>query len=52
MPGQQRGGTLGSHRERAVAKMAGAGKHVRNTRNQEVMEYAMEWGNEINYVED
>ena len=36
----------------AVAKMAGAGKHVRNTGNHEVVEYAMEWGSEIKYVED
>ena len=34
----------------AVTKMAGVGKHV--TGNHEVVEYAMEWGNEINYVED
>ena len=36
----------------AVTKMKGVGKHVENSGNQEVMEYAMKWGNELNYVED
>ena len=36
----------------AVAKMEGVGKHVENSGNQEVMEYAMQWGNEQNYVKD
>ena len=49
--GQQREG-LGSHRERAVAIMAGVGKQRSNIEYQEVMEYAMEWGNEANYVVD